>query len=146
MLPFTHIRSLIWQQGLWNTLFKWAPNVALFDNNGEFCFPDKELALLRGENRRNMLLSVALLAVGALFYYAFFYNDEDSWWIYFKWSTGEQFRDRGDLIVLWTKWKLAVMYLGSACRWRCRCSVSTSATEKAFLGLLDLKCLPFLSV
>ncbi|TWW68855.1 coiled-coil domain-containing protein 167 [Takifugu rubripes] len=39
---------------------------------------DKELALLRGENRRNMLLSVALLAVGALFYYAFFYNDEDS--------------------------------------------------------------------
>lgn len=49
-----------------------------FNDNGEFCFPDKELALLRGENRRNMLLSVALLAVAALFYYALFYNEEDS--------------------------------------------------------------------
>uniref|UniRef100_A0A3Q1G4Y3 Coiled-coil domain-containing protein 167 n=1 Tax=Acanthochromis polyacanthus TaxID=80966 RepID=A0A3Q1G4Y3_9TELE len=33
----------------------------------------KELETLRGENRRNMLLSVALLAVSALFYYIFFY-------------------------------------------------------------------------
>uniref|UniRef100_A0A8C8HF83 Coiled-coil domain-containing protein 167 n=1 Tax=Oncorhynchus tshawytscha TaxID=74940 RepID=A0A8C8HF83_ONCTS len=32
---------------------------------------DKELEVLRGENRRNMMLSVALLAVSALFYYAF---------------------------------------------------------------------------
>lgn len=68
-----------------------------------------------------MLLSVALLAVGALFYYAFFYNDEDSWWTYFKWSTGEQFWDRDDLIVRWTKWEWEVKYLGSACRWLCRC-------------------------
>ncbi|KAM9797830.1 coiled-coil domain-containing protein 167 [Neosynchiropus ocellatus] len=37
---------------------------------------DKELQILRGENRRNMLLSVALLAVSALFYYAFFYNED----------------------------------------------------------------------
>lgn len=43
-----------------------------------FCCPDKELALLRGENRKNMLLSMALLAVSALCYYAFFYNEEDS--------------------------------------------------------------------
>ncbi|XP_062860911.1 coiled-coil domain-containing protein 167 [Trichomycterus rosablanca] len=32
---------------------------------------DKELGILRGENRRNMMLSVALLAISALFYYAF---------------------------------------------------------------------------
>ncbi|KAL7857959.1 hypothetical protein AOLI_G00180610 [Acnodon oligacanthus] len=34
---------------------------------------EKELEVLRGENRRNMLLSVALLAISALFYYAFIY-------------------------------------------------------------------------
>ncbi|MCJ8743153.1 hypothetical protein PDJAM_G00090520 [Pangasius djambal] len=34
---------------------------------------EKELADLRGENRRNMMLSVALLAISALFYYAFVY-------------------------------------------------------------------------
>ncbi|KAK2832500.1 hypothetical protein Q7C36_015962 [Tachysurus vachellii] len=34
---------------------------------------EKELADLRGENRRNMMLSVALLAITALFYYAFVY-------------------------------------------------------------------------
>ncbi|XP_026197323.1 coiled-coil domain-containing protein 167 [Anabas testudineus] len=39
---------------------------------------DKELETLRGENRKNMLLSVALLAISALFYYLFFYNEEDS--------------------------------------------------------------------
>ncbi|AWP20055.1 putative coiled-coil domain-containing protein 167 [Scophthalmus maximus] len=39
---------------------------------------DKELETLRGENRKNMLLSVALLAVSALFYYIFFYNEENS--------------------------------------------------------------------
>ncbi|XP_054474862.1 coiled-coil domain-containing protein 167 [Anoplopoma fimbria] len=39
---------------------------------------DKELETLRGENRRNMLLSVALLVVSALFYYVFFFNEEDS--------------------------------------------------------------------
>ncbi|XP_055741176.1 coiled-coil domain-containing protein 167 [Salvelinus fontinalis] len=32
---------------------------------------DKELEVLRGENRRNMVLSVSLLAISALFYYAF---------------------------------------------------------------------------
>ncbi|XP_076026661.1 coiled-coil domain-containing protein 167 [Genypterus blacodes] len=37
---------------------------------------DKELETLRGENRRNMVLSVALLAVTALCYYVFFYNEE----------------------------------------------------------------------
>ncbi|KAM3861594.1 coiled-coil domain-containing protein 167 [Diretmus argenteus] len=39
---------------------------------------DKELETLRGENRRNMMLSVALLAVSAVFYYVFIYNEEDS--------------------------------------------------------------------
>ncbi|XP_041832565.1 coiled-coil domain-containing protein 167 [Melanotaenia boesemani] len=39
---------------------------------------DKELESLRGENRRNMLLSVALLAVSALFYYIFFYSENDA--------------------------------------------------------------------
>ncbi|XP_034435730.1 coiled-coil domain-containing protein 167 [Hippoglossus hippoglossus] len=39
---------------------------------------DKELETLRGENRKNMVLSVALLAISALFYYMFFYNEEDS--------------------------------------------------------------------
>ncbi|XP_068197830.1 coiled-coil domain-containing protein 167 [Antennarius striatus] len=39
---------------------------------------DKDLESLRGENRKNMLLSVALLVVSALVYYAFFYNEEDS--------------------------------------------------------------------
>ncbi|XP_069014816.1 coiled-coil domain-containing protein 167 [Embiotoca jacksoni] len=39
---------------------------------------DKELEMLRGENRRNMLLSVALLAVSALFYYIFFNIEDDS--------------------------------------------------------------------
>lgn len=34
---------------------------------------DKELEVLRGENRRNMMLSVALLTISALFYYAFVY-------------------------------------------------------------------------
>ncbi|XP_056151021.1 coiled-coil domain-containing protein 167 [Lampris incognitus] len=38
---------------------------------------DNELVALRGENRRNMMLSVALLVVSALFYYAFFFNEED---------------------------------------------------------------------
>ncbi|XP_071773860.1 coiled-coil domain-containing protein 167 [Centroberyx gerrardi] len=38
---------------------------------------DKELETLRGENRRNMMLSVALLAVSALFYYVFIYSEED---------------------------------------------------------------------
>ncbi|XP_040920477.1 coiled-coil domain-containing protein 167 [Toxotes jaculatrix] len=39
---------------------------------------DKELQTLRRENRKNMLLSVALLAISALFYYVFFYSEEDS--------------------------------------------------------------------
>ncbi|XP_010788653.1 coiled-coil domain-containing protein 167 [Notothenia coriiceps] len=39
---------------------------------------DKELQTLRGENRRNMLMSVSLLVISALFYFVFFYNDEDS--------------------------------------------------------------------
>lgn len=39
---------------------------------------DKELEMLRGENRRNMLLSVALLAISAFFYYGFFYNTDKS--------------------------------------------------------------------
>ncbi|XP_012671207.1 coiled-coil domain-containing protein 167 [Clupea harengus] len=34
---------------------------------------DHELEILRGENRRNMVLSVALLAISALFYYTFVY-------------------------------------------------------------------------
>lgn len=43
-----------------------------------FSFLDKELETLRGENRKNMLLSVALLVFSALFYYIFFYNEEES--------------------------------------------------------------------
>ncbi|KAL3052483.1 hypothetical protein OYC64_005098 [Pagothenia borchgrevinki] len=39
---------------------------------------DKELQTLRGENRRNMLMSVSLLVISALFYLVFFYNEEDS--------------------------------------------------------------------
>ncbi|XP_056283770.1 coiled-coil domain-containing protein 167 [Pseudoliparis swirei] len=39
---------------------------------------DMELKTLRGENRKNMLLSVALLLVSAFFFYVFFSNDEDS--------------------------------------------------------------------
>uniref|UniRef100_A0A8C5I4D1 Coiled-coil domain-containing protein 167 n=1 Tax=Gouania willdenowi TaxID=441366 RepID=A0A8C5I4D1_GOUWI len=39
---------------------------------------DEELQTLRGENRRNMMLSVALLAVSAFFYYLFFYTEENS--------------------------------------------------------------------
>ncbi|XP_060947481.1 coiled-coil domain-containing protein 167 [Limanda limanda] len=39
---------------------------------------DKELKTLRGENRRNMVLSVALLAISALFYYMLVYIEEDS--------------------------------------------------------------------
>lgn len=34
---------------------------------------EKELQVLRGENRENMMLSVALLAISALFYYSFIY-------------------------------------------------------------------------
>lgn len=34
---------------------------------------DRELEVLRRENRRNMMLSVALLAISALFYYTFIY-------------------------------------------------------------------------
>ncbi|XP_030638168.1 coiled-coil domain-containing protein 167 [Chanos chanos] len=34
---------------------------------------ERELEVLRGENRRNMLLSVALLAISVLFYYTFIY-------------------------------------------------------------------------
>lgn len=37
---------------------------------------DKELEALRGENRRNMMLSVALLALSAIFYYAFVYDTD----------------------------------------------------------------------
>lgn len=39
---------------------------------------DQELQVLRGENRRNMVLSVALLAVSALFYYVFIYSEDQS--------------------------------------------------------------------
>ncbi|KAM3602915.1 uncharacterized protein V6R79_013373 [Siganus canaliculatus] len=39
---------------------------------------DKELEMLRGENRKNMLLSVALLVASLLIYYIFFYNETDS--------------------------------------------------------------------
>ncbi|XP_037305334.1 coiled-coil domain-containing protein 167 [Pungitius pungitius] len=39
---------------------------------------DKELEALRGDNRMNMLLSVALLVVSALFYFVFFYNETGS--------------------------------------------------------------------
>lgn len=39
---------------------------------------DQELQVLRGENRRNMVLSLALLAVSALFYYVFVYSEEQS--------------------------------------------------------------------
>ncbi|KAM4633476.1 coiled-coil domain-containing protein 167 [Polymixia lowei] len=38
---------------------------------------DKELETLRRENRRNMMLSVALLAVSAFFYYTFIYSEEE---------------------------------------------------------------------
>ncbi|KAM6954113.1 coiled-coil domain-containing protein 167 [Aplochiton taeniatus] len=37
---------------------------------------DKELEALRGENRRNMLLSVAFLALSAVIYYAFVYDED----------------------------------------------------------------------
>ncbi|XP_028252511.1 coiled-coil domain-containing protein 167 [Parambassis ranga] len=37
---------------------------------------DNELKMLRGENRRNMLLSVALLAISALFYYLFYFEED----------------------------------------------------------------------
>ncbi|KAM9552153.1 LOW QUALITY PROTEIN: coiled-coil domain-containing protein 167 [Salvelinus alpinus] len=57
------------------------PNLPLFDRqsledemtimNERMQKYDKELEVLRGENRRNMVLSVALLAVSALFYYTF---------------------------------------------------------------------------
>ncbi|XP_029352621.1 coiled-coil domain-containing protein 167 [Echeneis naucrates] len=39
---------------------------------------DRELQTLRGENRKNMLLSVGLLAISALFYYVFLYSEEAS--------------------------------------------------------------------
>ncbi|XP_017278717.1 coiled-coil domain-containing protein 167 [Kryptolebias marmoratus] len=39
---------------------------------------DKELQLLRGENRKNMLLSVAVFAISALVYYTFFYNEANT--------------------------------------------------------------------
>lgn len=39
---------------------------------------DKELQALRGENRKNMLLSVALLVLSALFYYIFLHSEDDS--------------------------------------------------------------------
>ncbi|XP_058468599.1 coiled-coil domain-containing protein 167 [Solea solea] len=39
---------------------------------------DKELSTLRSENRKNMLLSVALLAVSALLYFVFFDSEENS--------------------------------------------------------------------
>lgn len=39
---------------------------------------DKELQMLRGENRKNMLLSVALLVLSALFYYIFLHSEDDS--------------------------------------------------------------------
>ncbi|KAK0141088.1 Coiled-coil domain-containing protein 167 [Merluccius polli] len=38
---------------------------------------DKELDNLRGENRKNMMLSVAVLALSAFLYYAFIYGEED---------------------------------------------------------------------
>lgn len=38
---------------------------------------DKELQALRGENRKNMLLSVALLLLSVLFYYIFLHSDDD---------------------------------------------------------------------
>ncbi|KAG7272043.1 hypothetical protein CRUP_030147 [Coryphaenoides rupestris] len=38
---------------------------------------DKELYTLRGENRKNMMLSVALFALSAFLYYAFIYAEED---------------------------------------------------------------------
>lgn len=41
-------------------------------------FLDKELQALRGENRKNMLLSVALLVLSALFYYIFLHSDDES--------------------------------------------------------------------
>ncbi|XP_073694683.1 coiled-coil domain-containing protein 167 [Garra rufa] len=34
---------------------------------------ENELQVLRGENRKNMMVSVALLAISALFYYTFIY-------------------------------------------------------------------------
>uniref|UniRef100_A0A3P8WZV9 Coiled-coil domain-containing protein 167 n=2 Tax=Cynoglossus semilaevis TaxID=244447 RepID=A0A3P8WZV9_CYNSE len=37
---------------------------------------DKELTTLRKENQKNMLLSVALFAVTALLYYAFFHSQD----------------------------------------------------------------------
>lgn len=43
-----------------------------------FSFLDKELETLRGENRKNMLLSVALLVFSALFYYIFVYKEDES--------------------------------------------------------------------
>nr|XP_057912830.1 coiled-coil domain-containing protein 167 [Doryrhamphus excisus] len=39
---------------------------------------DKELQMLRRENRKNTMLSVALLAACALFYYVFIYTDGSS--------------------------------------------------------------------
>uniref|UniRef100_A0A8C2GFK7 Uncharacterized protein n=2 Tax=Cyprinus carpio TaxID=7962 RepID=A0A8C2GFK7_CYPCA len=38
-----------------------------------FYSSEKELQVLRGENRKNMMLSVALLAISAFFYYTFIY-------------------------------------------------------------------------
>ncbi|XP_069034682.1 coiled-coil domain-containing protein 167 [Lepisosteus oculatus] len=41
--------------------------------NGRLSKYDQELAVLRAENRKNMLLSVALLAVCALIYFSLIY-------------------------------------------------------------------------
>lgn len=39
---------------------------------------DQELQVLRRENCRNMVLSVALFTISALFYYVFIYSDDQS--------------------------------------------------------------------
>lgn len=112
-----------------------------------FCCPDEELALLRGENRRNMLLSVALLAASALFYSAFLYNDKSSWWSYVVGFAGEPFRDHGDVSsIRSTKWELEMKYRRPASRWPCRFFPDFSGCRTGlFQAFLDLKCLPFLA-
>lgn len=54
------------------------PRLSLLLFLSVFSFLDKELQALRGENRKNMLLSVALLLLSVLFYYIFLYSDDDS--------------------------------------------------------------------
>lgn len=90
-----------------------------------------------------MLLSVALLAVTALCYYAFFLQWRGLLMDLLHGFAGEAFHHGDVIIIISTKWEFEVKYLRSASKWPYSFFFPSVAAEQDFLSLFGPKVFAF---